>query len=344
MVETLNNFTSQIDETNGVHRIAIDTPWPLGWVSIYIFKIDDSYVMYDAGLDMISWKRLFFSELKKLNISLTDIDYCFVSHSHMDHYGLVRRFKQKNPNIQIITSDITHNAIEWESDPNNYDEIMDIAKGNAKLMRKYGMNEKQTDQLIEWSTFWQRFGKPLKPDRILQDDEEISFTTNKLKMIWTPGHSLGHMCIFDERNRHLFSGDHILSRITPHIGNFLVNPILDIEYDFGDILKHYLESLDRIDNLNAKILFPAHQDIIFEPHERIVELKKHHENRLNDMANIIKNKPLTPLEISQIHFGDLDDMNMAMAILETLGHLIYLENTNKIERIEKDDKILFVSN
>jgi len=35
---------------------------------------------------------------------------------------------------------------------------------------------------------------------------------------------------------------------------------------------------------------------------------------------------------------------MAMAILETLGHLIYLENTNKIERIEKDDKILFVSN
>ena len=112
----------------------------------------------------------------------------------------------------------------------------------------------------------------------------------------------------------------------------------------SDILKHYLESLDRIDNLNAKILFPAHQDIIFDPHKRIVELKKHHDDRLNDMANIIKNKPLTPLEISKIHFGELDDMNMAMAILETLGHLVYLENTNKIERIEKNNKILFVSN
>ena len=127
----LNNFTSHIDSTNGVTRIAIDTPWPLGWVSIYIFNIDDSYVMYDAGLDMISWKRLFFSELKKLNISLTDIDYCFVSHGHMDHYGLCRRFKQKNPNIQIITSNITHSAIEWESDPNNYGEMMEIAKENA---------------------------------------------------------------------------------------------------------------------------------------------------------------------------------------------------------------------
>jgi hypothetical protein len=36
-------------------------------------------------------------------------------------------------------------------------------------------------------------------------------------------------------------------------------------------------------------------------------------------------------------------MNSFLALSEVLGHLIYLENKNKVKRIEKDDKILFMS-
>ena len=47
-------YNPEINEIQGVYRIKIDTPFPVGYVCVYIFKIDDSYVMFDAGLKSIS--------------------------------------------------------------------------------------------------------------------------------------------------------------------------------------------------------------------------------------------------------------------------------------------------
>ena len=116
--------------------------------------------------------------------------------------------------------------------------------------------------------------------------------------------------------------------ITPHIGSFMMNPALKNEYDLTNILYYYLQSLDKIDNLNPKIIFPAHQEVIYNPHERILEIKKHHDIRLNEISSIIKKSPLTPFRISQIHFGeDLSEINTFLAISEVISHLIYLELT-----------------
>jgi glyoxylase-like metal-dependent hydrolase (beta-lactamase superfamily II) len=300
--------------------------------------------MYDAGLDMGNWKKVFFSALEEIQISLKDIKYCFVSHEHTDHIGLVRSLKKENPNIQIMMSEITYKTLEWESNPENQERLEDLAWDNAKLMIKYGMNEERAKKLVEWSKLWAKIRKDEKPDRLLHDGDEIEFPSNKLEMIWTPGHSIGHMCVFDQKNRYLFSGDHILSRITPHIGNFIVNPEITDKQNFDNILKYYLESLDRIDNLHPKIIFPGHQEVIYDPSDRINEIKLHHVNRLREIMNVIKNRPLTPMRISKLHFGrGLDQLNSMLALSEVLGHLIYLENLNKVRRVEKNNKILFVS-
>ncbi|MFX0069724.1 MAG: MBL fold metallo-hydrolase [Candidatus Hermodarchaeota archaeon] len=338
------DYKSEVNEIHGVYQIKIDVPFDVKYVCVYIFKMDDSYVMFDAGLDMGNWGKLFFAELEKVNLSPKDINYCFVSHNHLDHIGMVRKLKRKNPNVQIVMNEITHEILKWETDPNNIGEIEIAAKELAELSIKYGITEQQGKRLVQWFTMWPKLRKYHKPDMIVHDGEELLIQNNKLKVIWTPGHALGHICLFDEKNRYLFSGDHILSRITPHIGNFLVNPELKKNYDFDDILDHYLKSLDRIDKLSPKVIFPAHQEIIYNPHERIIEIKKHHDNRLAEISSVIKNNPLTPLKISQLHFGnDLDEMNSYLALSEVLGHLIYLERQNKVQRIEKDNKILFVS-
>ena len=100
---------------------------------------------------------------------------------------------------------------------------------------------------------------------------------------------------------------------------------------------------DKIDELNPKIIFPAHQEVIYDPHQRILEMKKHHDTRLSEVAKMIEKKPLTPYEISLIHFGDdLDGMNTLLALSEILSHLIYLENQGKVKRIEKNNKYYFL--
>ncbi|MFX1325393.1 MAG: MBL fold metallo-hydrolase, partial [Promethearchaeota archaeon] len=206
-----------------------------------------------------------------------------------------------------------------------------------------GVPVKRAAKVFQYMTSFRSFTQYHKPDRLLQDNEEISINSNVLKIIWTPGHSIGHICVFDEQTKYLFSGDHILSRITPHIGAFLPNPITDGSDNFTNILDLYLKSLDRIDQLHPKIIFPAHQEIIYNPHERIVDIKRHHTNRLIEIAKAIENEPRTPFRISQLHFGEnLSEINTFLALSEVLSHLIYLEQQHKVRRFERKNKIYFV--
>ena len=334
---------SEITEIEGVYQIKFSIPFGMKFVYLYLFKIDDDYVLIDAGFNMNKWARMFFSAVNDIGVDFKDIKYCILTHDHTDHIGLIKKFKRKNSNIQILMHHYTNENIQWESNPKNHEEIENLARENGKLMVKYGFSEEEGDTLVKMMTSWMKMTDYQEADRILQDGDVISFKTNKLKIIWTPGHSLGHINIFDNDRRFLFSGDHILSRITPHIGNFMINPNISKEQDFTNILDYYLKSLDIIDDLNPKIIFPAHQEIIYNPHERILEIKKHHDNRLAEISKMIENNPMSPRQISLKHFGELDQMNSYLGLSEVLGHLIYLERQDKVKRTEKDGKYLFTS-
>jgi glyoxylase-like metal-dependent hydrolase (beta-lactamase superfamily II) len=261
---------------------------------------------------------------------------------HTDHVGLIKILKKKNPNIKILMHDITHEILKWETDNDNLLELEHEARIMANQLVKYGISKEQGDRVVQFFMFWPRFLQYQKPDVIIHDGD-ILF--ERLEFIWTPGHSFGHICIFDKEKKYLFSGDHILSRITPHIGNYILSADLADKYkehDFDNILKHYLASLDKIDNLNPKIIFPAHQEIIYNPHERILQIKEHHKTRLKEISEVIKDNPLTPYRISQIHFGeDLDEMNSYMALSEVLSHIVLMLAEGKVNKIEKNGKILY---
>ena len=58
---------------------------------------------------------------------------------------------------------------------------------------------------------------PAQPDVLLNGDETIASGIFNLKVIWTPGHSPGHICLYEPVHKILFSGDHVLPVITPNI-------------------------------------------------------------------------------------------------------------------------------
>ena len=339
-----NKFEFDINQIEDIQRIKVDVPWSLNNVSIYLFEHKGKRILFDSGFNMANWSELFFSALKNLHLSIQDIDYCFISHNHTDHVGLAPVFKRENPQIKIAMHEITAKTLEWETKKGNNSEIEKEAQKIANQMIIYGFNKRQSRRVVQFLSFWPKQRQYQKPDIILHDGDTI---LNDLEIIWTPGHSFGHICLLNKEKRYLFCGDHILSRITPHIGNYIVPKFLTNQYPgygFENILKHYLNSLDRIDDLNPKIIFPAHQDIIYDPHRRISEIKEHHKNRLAEISGVIKKNPLTPLRISQIHFGeDLDETNSYLALSETLAHLKLLEQQDKVRTTEKKGKILYYS-
>jgi len=332
----------EINKIEEIYQIKIEVPFAVKFVSLYLFEFEGKRILIDAGIDLGNWKKALFSALKELNLSVRDIDYCFISHMHVDHIGLVKTLKKVNPGLKIVMHDITHDIFKWEMDENLFYEYEEEIGKIADMMIQYGISAEQGQKIIKFFLTWPKYLQYQAPDIIVHDGDKV---LNDLEIIWTPGHSFGHICVYDAKNRYLFAGDHILSRITPHIGNFVISPVLQEKYkdhNFENILDHYLRSLDKIDKLNPRIIFSAHQEIIHDPHQRIISIKEHHRNRLDEIINIIKNKSLTPFEISKIHFGpDLDEINSYMALSEVLGHLIYLENQGRIKKIKQDGVFYF---
>jgi glyoxylase-like metal-dependent hydrolase (beta-lactamase superfamily II) len=335
-------FTSELKTIENVHQIKIDIPWDVKFVCVYLYKIKENYILFDAGLAFGNWPKLFFSSLKKLDISPNKITHCFISHSHLDHIGLIGKLKRKNPHIKILMHDITHQQLKWENDPENSEKLEKDTEKTIQKMSQYGITKKQGKILAQYFLKWPRMKRYHKPDVILHDDDEIEIQNTTLRVIWTPGHSLGHICLFDTNKKYLFSGDHILSRITPHIGLFIVNKSIKEqyqEYDFNNILELYLKSLKKIYKLKPKIIFPAHQEIIRDPMKRISDIQAHHKQRLHEIKSVIKNNPMSPYEISKIHFGDLDEINSFLALSEVLAHLRFLKAKGEV-KIEKSNKVI----
>lgn len=73
------------------------------------------------------------------------------------------------------------------------------------------------------------------------------------RVLHTPGHAPGHVCLFEERTRTVIVGDMVAS-----VGTILIAP------GDGD-MRLYLDQLDRLAALDARLALPAHGEPIDEP-------------------------------------------------------------------------------
>ena len=313
-------------------------------VSLYLFTIGDNVVLIDAGYSLKYWKNAFYKALAEMQINLEDIDYCIITHEHPDHIGLVRDLKRANPDVKICMHKIAHELAKLRDGFNKNNNMEQNIKERVELLSSYGLPKDEVDLMSK------RFGRRMmdfeyiKPDILFNNDDRI--VDSELQIVHSPGHSVGHICVYYKKKGILFSGDHILSNITPHLGTLIIPGASEFNKanNFENILDHYLRSLDRIDELNSKIILPGHEQIIYEPHKRITAIKNHHQNRLYEITKIIENNPLPPLDIALRHFGnDLDQMNKILAISETLVHLDFLEFQNKVFKKTENGILLYWS-
>ncbi len=81
-----------------------------------------------------------------------------------------------------------------------------------------------------------------------------------LRCIETPGHSFGHTCLYDAQKKVLFSGDHILSDITPNVQGWFPD---------WDPVAEYLKSLEKVSSLDVEVVLPGHRRVFRDMRGRI---------------------------------------------------------------------------
>ena len=169
-----------------------------------------------------------------------------------------------------------------------------------------------------------------EPDVLLEDGTRPDLRGWDLRAVWTPGHSPGHLCFYDEARRLLLSGDHILPRISPNVSVHSqqhVNPL-------GD----FLEALLKVRDLDVEEVLPAHEYRFRGLTDRVDELIGHHAARLAEIERALAAAPGSTaweLTLGLTWSRPWDEIPLYMqraANGETLAHLVVLELQERVRR------------
>ena len=301
---------------------------PLGHVNTYLVRSDTGYLLVDCGWDTVDTLKALEGHLRALDIRFADVRHLVVTHIHPDHYGLAGRLRE------ITTAELSFHRLERlyiESRYANADELLEEMR---EWLRLNGTPQAELDQLSRGSTGMLSRVQIAYPDKTLDGGEEITCGRFAFKVIWTPGHSAGHICLYDARHKVLLSGDHVLPRITPSVGLHVQaasNPLAD-----------FLDSLKLIGRLEAELVLPGHGDPFNGLPERTAALIAHHQRRLDEIVGLLppgSEQALTAFQLAQRmrwssrrEWDDLGGFERRMAVTETLAHVELLHARDKVEK------------
>ena len=311
-MEDKNNSLIAIESLDeGIHRLITPLPWASpGFVNVYLIEDQNKYIMIDCGVAGNPEFNLLQSALNELNLRWGDIKLLIGTHLHTDHIGLSEMIRKEG-----VLFGLYENSVEYVD---RYNDWKLRFKKLIEYSRKEGAPKEFVEdmKMIETPKF---SGNLTNPDILIKDGESPDGTTkDRLEAIFTPGHDASEVSFLDNKSRILFSGDHILPRITPFV------PIDD---ENSNTLADFLDSLEKTLPFDKTIIAPGHGEIIEEPNKRIEQMILHHKRRLERVLKLLGEENLTGWEVCGRLFPErLDIMNKRLALQETLSHLQYLKS------------------
>lgn len=315
-----------------LYRIEITLPnSPLKTLNSYLIKGEGRFLLIDTGMNRKECMEEMSAALARINVDLKKTDF-FITHLHVDHLGLIGRLVNDISRVYFnhLEAAMVSNVFEKEERWRKTDAV-------------YLCNGFPADELKISSENHPRRSLGLKQHVdffTLKEGDSIAIGDYVFRCIETPGHSPGHMCLYEASKKLLVAGDHILFDITPNITFWL---------DMRNSLKTYLASLRKVYPLDVKLVLPGHRSIMNDHRKRIRELEEHHRNRSNEVLLALEEGAKTAFQVASCITWDIQYKSWKLlpaqqkwfAFGETLAHLIYLEEEGDVRRKTQEDKIVY---
>ena len=161
------------------------------------------------------------------------------------------------------------------------------------------------------------------PDHVPVDGERLSAGECQLVAIHTPGHASNCVCYLLERERLLFTGDHVLDGVSPVI----------LAPD-GD-MSAYLNSLDKLQSHDFERIAPGHGGVMERGKEVLTALRAHRLAREDKVLGALRRLGAATLEdLTPAVYADVSVERHRWARLTLEAHLIKLAREQRA--IERD--------
>lgn len=314
---------------DGIHLLPV--PLPLkspAWVNVYVIEAGEGLLMLDCGAAWDEGRGVISSSMSILGLDEGAVHTLVVSHLHPDHVALSRRLIDEL-GCRLVMHERAAELVHRYNDTNG---ILDRLE---RVATRHGV----PDSLIQAAA---DLGRPdwyatiQKPDRAVVDGERIDIGDGRhLEVVHTPGHEQAHICLRDNRTGIFFSGDQVLPRISP---------VIMYEEGVGDVLGEYLDSLKKLIDMGIGLTYPAHGTIVDRGDERARQILLHHDRRLLDMAELVREGDDTAWQVMQKSFRpNLDPVSARLAFLETIAHLEHLAATGRVRVEEREGRVVYLA-
>jgi glyoxylase-like metal-dependent hydrolase (beta-lactamase superfamily II) len=312
---------------DGVVQLFLPLPMRPTIINVYLIRAGSTWTLVDTGMHTDDSVRTFRAALDDIGIAPTDITRLIGTHHHVDHYGT------SDPYRTLTHAEVFLHPLEAERATLSGHTGME----NQAHLRRHGVPDVPEDQRLPSSSkFFATFYAPAKPDHLLGDEDEIPLADGRsLEVIWTPGHTPGHCCLLLKPDGVLFVGDHLLPKITPHVGLWPNGP----ENPLGD----FLASHEKIQRADARLVCPAHGAVYEDHRRRARQLIDFHRVRKLAMLEMIRRRPRTAYEVALEAFAIAQDnrFQVVAATYETLAHLELLRREGRALSSERNGVIVY---
>ena len=299
--------------------MALPLPFELESVNVHLIKLDTGWMLIDCGMETDEAWQTLEPAIAKMGIEWTDIRQILLTHMHPDHMGMSARL------LELSGARLSMHAVEAE-------HLEVVARGTRRLpwldmaFSRAGVSMELQSRMERHFLQIRRNFHDLVPNRLFQGGEDIPTAAGSFRVLWTPGHSPGHICLYNEQAKLLISGDQILENITPNVA----------WHPDADTLGDFLASLEKLRPLEVEIILPSHGTPFSGHRQWIADTVAHHGERCDEMLRLVTEAPRSANTlVTEMWRRQLSPINHHFAIFEVLAHLEHMHRQGRVHAHER---------